>query len=63
MTTFDPNEHRTQVEGYLGRALGETVRLAGARELAKSTRDAPWRLDVGVGGEARSYVLRLASRP
>jgi aminoglycoside phosphotransferase (APT) family kinase protein len=38
------------------------VRLVGARELAKSTRDAPWRLDVEVAGQARSYVLRLESR-
>jgi aminoglycoside phosphotransferase (APT) family kinase protein len=62
MTTFDPNEHRIQLERYLGRALGSPVRLVRARELAKSTRDAPWRLDVEVAGLARSFVLRPESR-
>jgi aminoglycoside phosphotransferase (APT) family kinase protein len=59
---FDPNEHQSRVEGYLGRALGAGVRLISARELAKSTRDAPWRLDVEVEGRARSLVLRLESK-
>ena len=62
MTTFDPNDHPARVECYLARSLGEPVRLAGARELARSTRDAPWRLDVEVGGRARAFVLRLESR-
>jgi aminoglycoside phosphotransferase (APT) family kinase protein len=62
MTTFNPNEHRTQIEHYLGRFLGDRVRFVHAQELAKSTRDAPWRLDVEVGGQARSFVLRPESR-
>ena len=62
MAAFRPDDHRSQIEGYLGRCLGAPVRLVGARELAKSTRDAPWRLDVEVAGQARSYVLRLESR-
>jgi aminoglycoside phosphotransferase (APT) family kinase protein len=62
MTAFNPNDHRTQIERYLGRTLGDRVRLVRARELAKSTRDAPWRLDVEVAGQARSFVLRPESR-
>jgi aminoglycoside phosphotransferase (APT) family kinase protein len=62
MTVFRPDDHHARLEGYLGRWLGAPVRLVGARELAKSTRDAPWRLDVEVAGQARSYVLRLESR-
>jgi aminoglycoside phosphotransferase (APT) family kinase protein len=62
VNAFRPDDHRAQLEHYLGRCLGAAVRLTGARELAKSTRDAPWRLDVEVAGQARSYVLRLESR-
>jgi aminoglycoside phosphotransferase (APT) family kinase protein len=62
MAPFDPNEQRTRCEQYLGQALGSPVRLVGAQKLPKSTRDAPWRLDVEVEGRARSYVLRLESR-
>jgi aminoglycoside phosphotransferase (APT) family kinase protein len=61
MTDFHPDDHRSRLEGYLGRCLGAPVRLVGAWELAKSTRDAPWRLDVEVASQARSYVLRLES--
>jgi aminoglycoside phosphotransferase (APT) family kinase protein len=59
---FDPNEHRSRCEEYLGRFLEGRVRLVRAEPLAKSTRDAPWRLDVKVEGMAQSYVLRLGSR-
>jgi aminoglycoside phosphotransferase (APT) family kinase protein len=62
MTTFDPNQDRARCAEYLGRALEGAVRLVQATPLEKSTRDAPWRLDVAVDGVARSYVLRLASR-
>lgn len=60
--SFDPNQNRAQVEAYLGRWLGGPVRLVGARPLERSTREAPWRLDVRVEGQARTYVLRLESR-
>ncbi|MFN2183117.1 MAG: hypothetical protein ACK2UU_03965, partial [Anaerolineae bacterium] len=59
---FHPKDHQAQVEQYLGRFLGESVRLIHAQQLAQSTRDAPWRLDVEAGGGARSFVLRLESR-
>jgi aminoglycoside phosphotransferase (APT) family kinase protein len=62
VTDFDPNEHRARCEQYLGRHLGSQVRLLRAERLQKSTRDAPWRLDVDLDGTARSYVLRLDSR-
>ena len=59
---FNPNEHRAECEAYLGRSLGGQVRLVQAEPLAKSTREAPWRLDVEVDGLGRSYVLRLDPR-
>ncbi|HEY45051.1 MAG TPA: phosphotransferase [Anaerolineae bacterium] len=62
MATFDPNEHRLQCEQYLSRFLKSHVRFVNAEPLAKSTRDAPWRLDVEVNSAARSFVLRLDSR-
>jgi aminoglycoside phosphotransferase (APT) family kinase protein len=62
VSNFNPNEQITRIEDYLGQVLGAKVRLVRARELAQSTRDAPWRLDVEVGGRARSFVLRLESR-
>ena len=62
MTEFHPNEQATRIEEYLGQVLGAKVRLVQARELAQSTREAPWRLDVEVGGRARSLVLRLESK-
>jgi len=62
MAPFDPAEHKDRCEEYLGRTLHSRVRLVGAEMLQKSTRDAPWRLDVEVAGGARSYVLRLESR-
>lgn len=62
MTSFDPNEHCARCEQYLGRHLGSQARLLRAERLSKSTRDAPWRLDVDLDGTARSYVLRLDSK-
>ena len=62
VTEFIPNEQAARIEDYLGQVLGTKVRLIHARELAQSTREAPWRLDVEVGGGARSLVLRLASK-
>jgi aminoglycoside phosphotransferase (APT) family kinase protein len=59
---FDPNEHAARLEGYLSRYLGSPVHLLRAERLQKSTREAPWRLDVEVGSTPRSYVLRLESR-
>lgn len=62
METFNPNEHRARCEQYLDRFLEGPVRFLLAEPLTKSTRNAPWRLDVEVDGVARSYVLRLKSR-
>jgi aminoglycoside phosphotransferase (APT) family kinase protein len=61
MTGFDPVQFRGLCEEYLSRSLGSQVRLERAERLAKSTRAAPWRLDVEVEGLRRSYVLRLDS--
>jgi aminoglycoside phosphotransferase (APT) family kinase protein len=59
--TLNPNEHRTQCEEYLSRSLDHRVRLIHAEPLTKSTRDAPWRLDVELDRVTQSYVLRLDS--
>jgi aminoglycoside phosphotransferase (APT) family kinase protein len=59
---FNPNEHRTQCEQYLSQFLPGRARLIRAEPLTKSTRDAPWRLDVEVDGVARSFVLRVGAR-
>jgi len=59
---FDLNEHQSTCAAYLGSSLGNPVRLLQARRLTKSTRAAPWRLDVEVNGVKRSYVLRLDAR-
>lgn len=58
---FDPNERRADCEHYLGAALAAPVCLLRAAQLARSTRDAPWRLDVEVDRAPRAYVLRLQS--
>jgi aminoglycoside phosphotransferase (APT) family kinase protein len=58
---FDPNEHRVRCEMHLSRFLGCRVDFVQAKMLTKSTREAPWRLDVKVNGVAQSYVLQLNS--
>lgn len=59
---FNPNEHQADCEAYLSRSLKNQVRFVQAEPLAKSTRDAPWRLDVEVNGVMQLYVLRLDAR-
>jgi aminoglycoside phosphotransferase (APT) family kinase protein len=56
---FNPSEHRTQCEKYMGRFLESQVDFIQAELLTKSTREAPWRLDVRVNGALQSYVLQL----
>jgi aminoglycoside phosphotransferase (APT) family kinase protein len=59
---FNPNDHKSRCEAYLSHALGSRVRIVSAAQLEKSTRDAPWRLNVEVDGLPTVYVLRLESR-
>jgi aminoglycoside phosphotransferase (APT) family kinase protein len=59
---FNPNEHRAECEAYLSHSLKSQVRFVQAKALTKSTRDAPWRLDVEVSGVMRRYVLQAGSR-
>jgi aminoglycoside phosphotransferase (APT) family kinase protein len=61
-TDFSPLDRQRKSNIYLTHSLGHQARLVHAELLVKSTRDAPWRLDVDVGGSLRSFVLRLASR-
>jgi aminoglycoside phosphotransferase (APT) family kinase protein len=56
---FDPNEHPAECEKYLSRYLEWPVEFFQAEKLAKSTREAPWRLDVNVNDGPQSYVLQL----
>lgn len=60
--TFNPNEHQAAMTQYLCRALKSQVRFIHAERLSKSTRRAPWRLDVALDGMMRRYVLRLDAR-
>jgi aminoglycoside phosphotransferase (APT) family kinase protein len=59
---FNPNEHQAECEVYLSRVLKGQVRFVHAELLTKSTRDAPWCLEVEVSGVIRRYVLRLDSK-
>ena len=61
LSGFDPTKSRSLCEQYLCRTLGNPVRLVRAERLAKSTRQAPWRLDVEFEGSRRSHVLRLGA--
>jgi len=60
--TFDPNFDQERCEHYLASFLGGRVRLVRASLLPRSSREAPWRLDVELDGEPRAYVLRMESR-
>jgi len=59
---FDPNKHRVACERYLSHFLAGQVDFVQADQLTKSTREAPWRLDVKLDGAAQSYVLQLDAR-
>jgi aminoglycoside phosphotransferase (APT) family kinase protein len=59
---FDPNQRRAACERYLRHSLGGAVTLVHASQLAQSTREAPWKLDVTLDGSARSFVLQLDPR-
>lgn len=59
---FDPHADQEACERYLGSALGGRVEMTHARQLAGSTREAPWQLDVLLDGSARSLVMQLDPR-
>ena len=59
---FDPNEHRSQCETYLSCFMQGRVNFIQAELLPKSTRGAPWRLDVEVNGIVKSFELRLDTK-
>jgi len=56
---FDPNENHKIIEDYLSKNLGYQVEYVQATRLAKSTREAPWKLIVETNKKAASYVLQL----
>ena len=59
---FDPNEHRLACKKYLSGYLECQVEFIRAIQLTKSSRVAPWQLDVKVNGVAQSYVLQLDTK-
>jgi aminoglycoside phosphotransferase (APT) family kinase protein len=58
---FNPNREKSRCEAYLSQALSATTHLFNAIPLVKSTRTAPWKVDVEVEGNQRSFVLRLGN--
>ncbi len=61
MDTFHPGRHKAELEAYLKHVLGMNTHLLHVRELTRSTRETPWRLDVEVNGTPHSYLLRFGS--
>lgn len=59
---IDLHQRREACESYLSRSLGGPVKLVDANQLTRSTREAPWKLDVTAAGVAQSYVLQLDER-
>jgi aminoglycoside phosphotransferase (APT) family kinase protein len=59
---INPNQSPAQFETYFSHHLGQAVKFIKAERLPKSTREAPWRLDMQAGGVVRSFVLHRASR-
>lgn len=59
MGAFVPDQNRTKIEVYLARFLEKPVEWVCAEQLQQSTRLAPWRLDVRVNGQQRSFVLQI----
>ena len=56
---FNPNEYRIECEKYLSRNLEYQVDFIQAKKMTKSSRKAPWRMEVNVNGALQSYVLQL----
>ena len=59
---FDPNKHAQSIEAYLSKNLGGEAVFVNAKQLQKSTREAPWQLMIEFEGELRSFVLQLDQR-
>lgn len=58
----NPQNHLEKFKAYFSLALGEDVSIERVEKLRKSSREAPWRFDLLVGGELRSFVFRMHSR-
>lgn len=59
---LNPEKHAKNYQKYFSEALGVEVEVLQAQALHKSSREAPWRFDLLVNGEKKSYVLRLDKR-
>lgn len=49
----------SKTEKYLSMALDEVITLRSTRQLAESTRSAPWLLETEIAGEIKQFVLRI----
>lgn len=56
---FSSADSTAALEAYIAQQLQVPVDLTAVSPLPKSSRDAPWRIDVIAGGAPRSFVLRL----
>lgn len=58
----NPEKHTKVYQKYFSEALGAEVEILKAEALHKSSREAPWRFDLLVNGEPKSFVLRADKR-
>lgn len=56
---LDPAKHAQVYQRYFSAGLGKDVEILSTASLEMSSRSAPWRFDLLVGGQVRSFVLRL----
>ena len=59
---LNPEKHADKYQKYFSEALGAEVEILKAEALHKSSREAPWRFDLLVNGEMKSFVLRADKR-
>lgn len=58
----NPQNHLDKFKTFFSNALGADVAIQHFEMLRKSTREAPWRFDLLVDGEPRSFVFRMHTR-
>ncbi|MEJ2757139.1 MAG: phosphotransferase [Anaerolineales bacterium] len=58
----NPQKHLDKFKTYFSTALGAEVVIQHFEMLRKSTREAPWRFDLLIDGEPRSFVFRMHTR-
>lgn len=58
----NPQNHLEKFTAYFSTALGAEVVIQRFEMLRKSSREAPWRFDLLVDGQPRSFVFRMHTR-